>query len=62
MGLLFQASMLFIALIAFMLLQPYVSGETFTPQDILMVLVMALVCFIPFGLYLRGIISSTKLH
>jgi hypothetical protein len=54
-GLLFQASMLFIGLIAFMILQPLMTDAPFDLPGLLVVLGMSLVCFIPFSLYLRGI-------
>jgi hypothetical protein len=54
LGLLFQASMLFIGLIAFMLLQPLMTEALFDPAGVLVVAAMSLVCLIPFGLYLRG--------
>jgi hypothetical protein len=58
MGLLFQGSMLFIALIAFLLLQPIISTVPFALVDVIVVFVMGMVCFIPFGLFIRGVISS----
>jgi len=54
LGLLFQASMLFIGLIVFMLLQPLMTEAAFDLAGVLVVTAMSLVCFIPFGLYLRG--------
>ena len=51
LGLLFQASMLFIGLIVFLLLQPTLTGAEFAPVDIVVVAVMGVVCSIPFGLY-----------
>jgi hypothetical protein len=55
LGLLFQASMLFIGLISFMLLQPLMTEAVFDLPGLLVVAVMSLVCFIPFGLYLQGV-------
>jgi hypothetical protein len=57
-GLLFQASMLFIGLIAFMILQPFLSDAPFLPLDVIVVFAMGLVCFIPFALFLRGVVKS----
>jgi len=54
LGLLFQASMLFIGLIVFLLLQPALTGAAFAPVDVLVVAVMGVVCSIPFALYLRA--------
>ena len=57
-GLLFQLSMLFIGLIMFMLLQPLITAVPFNLIDVAVVFIMGLVCFIPFGLFLKGIISA----
>jgi hypothetical protein len=57
LGLLFAGSMLFVGLIAYLLLQPVLTGVPFSPVDILVVFVMGLVCFIPFILFLRGTLS-----
>jgi len=54
-GLLFQASMLFVALLVFFLLQPLLLSVPFPLTDFVVILVMGLVCFVPFGLFLRGI-------
>lgn len=58
LGLLFAACMLFLGLIAFLLLQPVVSGTSFALVDVIVVSIMALVCFIPFFLFLRGVLSK----
>jgi hypothetical protein len=57
-GLLFQASMLFIGLIAFFILQPLLTTAPFALQDAIVISIMGLVIFIPFGLFLRGILSE----
>lgn len=57
-GLLFQASMLFVGLLSFFILQPFVAGVPFPLEDFVVVLVMGLVCFVPFGLFLRGVIKT----
>ena len=57
-GLLFQASMLFVGLLAFFILQPLVASIPFPMQDFVVVLVMGLVCFVPFGIFLRGVLSG----
>ena len=57
-GLLFQASMLFVGLLTFFILQPFVAGVPFPLEDFIVILVMGLVVFVPFGLFLRGLISS----
>lgn len=58
MGLLFSSSMLFVGVIAILLLQPIVSGGPLLITDILVLLIMSLLCFVPFGLFLRGVIKS----
>lgn len=58
MGLLFQASMLFTGLLIFFLLQPFLSTLPFRMEDFVVILVMGLVCFIPFGLFVRGVLSA----
>jgi hypothetical protein len=54
-GLLFQASMLFVGLLVFFILQPFVNGRPFPLEDFVVILSMGLVVFVPFGLFLRGI-------
>jgi hypothetical protein len=58
LGLLFQASMLFIALIMFLLLQPLLTAAPLALADIVVISVMGLICFIPFALFVRGVISK----
>ncbi len=55
-GLLFQASMLFVALLVFFILQPFIAGAPFPAEDFVVILTMGLVCFVPFGLFVRGIV------
>lgn len=57
-GLLFQASMLFIGLLIFFILQPYLTNTPFPLTDFVVVFVMGLVCFVPFGLFVRGVLSE----
>jgi uncharacterized membrane protein len=59
LGLLFQASMLFIALIAFFILQPMLTTETFKVVDTLVIFIMGLICFVPFFLFSK---SAWKNH
>jgi hypothetical protein len=54
LGLLFQASMLFIGLIFILLLRPFITAAQFGLIDVLVVFVMGLVCFIPSALFVRG--------
>ena len=57
-GLLFQASMLFIGLLFFFILQPLLTASPFPGGDFAVVFAMALVCFVPFGLFVRGVLLS----
>jgi len=54
MGLLFQTSMLFIGLIAFLILQPLLTPAPLQLTDLIVTAVMGLICFIPFILFARG--------
>ena len=60
LGLLFQGSMLFIALAIFLLLQPLLTSASFAIVDVIVVLVMGLICFIPFGLFVRGVVANDE--
>jgi len=60
LGLLFQGSMLFIALIVFLLLQPLLTNAAFDLVDVIVIFIMGLICFIPFGMFVRGAISNGK--
>lgn len=57
-GLLFQGSMLFIGLLVWMILAPLMTGAPFILTDVIVILIMGLICFIPFGLFVRGVIAS----
>jgi hypothetical protein len=57
-GLLFQANMLFVGLIAFLFLQPLLSAGPFLFGDLLAVAVMWLLCLIPFALLIRGMSAN----
>lgn len=61
LGLLFSGSMLFIALIMFLLLGPLLTDAPFALADVIMVLSLGMVCFVPFFLFLRGVQSQDKL-
>ena len=58
LGLLFQASMLFIGLIFIMILQPFITEAQFVLSDVLVIFVMGMISFIPFGLFVRGVASK----
>jgi hypothetical protein len=57
LGLLFAGSMLFVGLALILLLQPVLTIAQFAPVDVIVVLIMGSICFIPFGLFLRGVLS-----
>ncbi len=58
LGLLFDASMLFVGLIVFLLIQPLITNADFAFVDVLVISLMGLICFIPFGLFVRGVMRS----
>ena len=57
LGLLFQGSMLFIGLIFFLLLQPFLTTAPFAVADVIVIFVMGLICFVPFALFVRGVVA-----
>lgn len=59
-GLLFLMSMLFVGLLAFFILQPFVAGVPFPLDDFVAIAVMSLICFVPFGFFVRGVVSGAK--
>ena len=60
MGLLFAASTLFIGVILVVLFQPLLTDAPFVLEDVIVLSGMALVCFIPTGLFMRGIGAKRK--
>ena len=56
LGLLFQASMLFIALIVVLLMLPLLTNEPLALVDTVLVFVMGFVCFVPFALFARRVV------
>jgi len=56
LGLLIAASSLFVGLILFFIIGPFVTNQPFDLIAVITVLLMGVVCFIPSGLYLRGVI------
>lgn len=60
LGLLFQASMLFIGLIVLFAFRPFVSGRPFPVTDAMAVFAMGMVCFIPFALFVQGVVWETR--
>jgi len=57
LGLLFQACMLFVGLIAVLLLLPALTGAPLALVDVIVVAAMSLISFVPFIRYLRGVSS-----
>lgn len=57
LGLLFAASMLFIALIVHLLVQPIITDTPFVLSDVIVVFIMGVVFSIPFGLFVRGVVT-----
>lgn len=60
LGLLFQASMLFVGLILLLLLQPVLTGAPFAPVDVVVVAVLGLICFVPLALFARGVVDAGR--
>ncbi len=58
LGLLFQASMAFVGLIFVLILRPLITTAQFSLSDVLIVIVMGMICFVPFGLFIRGAASD----
>lgn len=58
LGLLITGSELFIGLILFLLLQPIFTDVPLALVDVIVVFIMGMVCFIPTGLFMRGVLSK----
>lgn len=56
LGLLFQASMLFIGLILFLLLQPILVSGTLAVSSVVVVFALGLLCFVPFAFFVRAVL------
>lgn len=54
LGLLFQASMLFVGLIMILMVQPWLTDAPFVLFDVIVVAILGLICFIPLALFLRA--------
>jgi hypothetical protein len=52
--------MLFIGLLVFFILQPFLAAVPFPLSDFLMIFIMGLVCFIPFALFVRAAFLKGK--
>jgi len=60
LGLLFAASMLFLGLVVFLIIQPLFTTAQFKLMDVIVVAIMGIFFSIPFALYLRGTLNSSK--
>jgi hypothetical protein len=60
LGMLFQGCMLFIGLIIIMLMQPFIANSPIAWIDVAVVSVMGLICFVPFVLYIRGVVTGRR--
>jgi hypothetical protein len=49
---------LFVGVIGFLFLQPLLTATPFALNDLIVLSIMGLVCFIPFGLFVRGVVSK----
>ncbi len=58
LGFLYALALLFLGLILLLLLQPVMTTAPFDLGSLVVILVMSLVCFIPFGLFVRGVIQA----
>ena len=58
LGLLFVASALFTGVILVVLLQPLLTNAPFVLEDLIVLSGMALVSFVPTGLFMRGVLSK----
>jgi hypothetical protein len=58
LGLLFQASMLFIGLIIILLFRPVLTTAPFSLVDVVVTFILGLISFVPFGLFIRGVVSG----
>ncbi len=55
---LFHAATLFIGLLIYFFLQPLVAAVPFPLEDFIAIVPMALLCFVPFGLFMRGVLRK----
>ena len=57
-GMLFHATTLFIGLLIYFLLQPLIANVPFPLEDFIAIAPMAMLCFIPFVLFVRGVLRK----
>jgi hypothetical protein len=60
LGLLIAASLLFVGLMLFLIIQPILMDLPFNLFDVVVILVMGLICFIPTGLFWRGVVVQNQ--
>lgn len=58
LGLLFSGSMLFIGLLVFFILEPFVNSVPFRVEDFIVIVIMGMICFVPTAFYMRGIFQK----
>jgi hypothetical protein len=59
LGLLFAASMLFVGLVIFLLVQPLITTAQFSVIDLIVVAIMGILFSIPFAVYFRGALKAS---
>ena len=59
-GLLFQSSMLFVGLIGFLFLQPVLTNSPLPVRSIIESAILGMTCFVPFGLFARGVVRKSS--
>lgn len=57
LGLLYTGVLLFVGIILLVIVRPFLTSLPFVFADLAVLLVMALVCFIPFGLFVRSVLK-----
>jgi len=58
LGLLVQGSMLFVSLVAWLVLQPVLTAGSLSVIDIVVVLAMGMICFVPCAMFMRAILRT----
>lgn len=61
-GLLYQACALFVGVIMLLIVRPLLLNTPFIVDEVIVLAVMAVVCFIPFVMLLRGIMAQSDPH
>jgi hypothetical protein len=61
LGLLFASTMLFVGLIILLIIQPVLTAAPFIPIDFIVVTVMGIILSIPFIIFLRGTIKTSRI-